>query len=181
MEELTNMIFKFFVDYGWQMGVCAVGGIFVLGFFKMLGIFDGIKMIQLKKFLYIALSGILSTGACVLYLCITHTFTWLTLAAIVIPVFALNQTVYQLYEDLGIRAVWKKVLEVIASKFSKLFIGVKNKIILALGPVGLRKLAEKLENGNKQEANQIIINAKQKETSKNTTRSLYDKFKINRK
>ena len=185
MEELSNMIIKFFTDYGWQMGVCVIGGIFVLGLFKAIGIFDGIKNAQIKKALYISLSVILSAGACALYLYITHSFDWVAFGTITVPVFALNQTVYQLYEDLGIRAVWKKLLNWISGSIGKLFIGIKNKTILNLGSAGLRKLADKLDNKQTVEAKQIVEKAsetvvKTEAKANDKNRNLYNNFSMKR-
>ena len=179
MEELSNMIIKFFTDYGWQLGICVLGGIFVLGLLKMFGVFDWIKNAQVKKFIYIALSVIFSVGACAIYLYITNSFDWMALGTISIPVFALNQTVYQLYENLGIRTLWKKLLNAIANGFGKMFVGIKSKLIISLGSNGLRKLADKIDEQKDNEAKQLVENAAQN-TNANSNRNLYNKFNMHR-
>lgn len=156
MEELSTMIFNFFTNYGWQLGVCALGGIFLLGMLKMFGAFKWIKNADLKKFVYIFTSVILSMCACVIYLYCTNTFNWTTLLAIFIPVFTLNQAVYQLYETTGVRKVWKKLLNIIANGFGKLFNGVKNKMVESLGAEALRQIANKLDAEQKQPEQPVI-------------------------
>ena len=115
MEELGNMIIKFFVDYGWQVSVCAVSGIFVLGVLKLIGVFDKISNTNVKKFLYVACAFIFSAGACAAYLYIIKSFTWITFATITAPVFAINQTAYALYESMGVRQLWHKFLNTIGT------------------------------------------------------------------
>lgn len=176
MEELSEMIIKFFTDYGWQLGICVLGGIFVLGIFKMIGIFDKISNAQVKKFLYISISAILSVGTCAIYLYITDSFSLTTMATISIPVFALNQTVYQLYENLGIRTLWKKLLNAIADGFSSLFVGINNKLIKSLGSDGLRKLADKID----EEDSKTVNETKTESTSEKSNRNLYTKFNMKR-
>lgn len=176
MEELSNMIIKFFTDYGWQLGICVVGGIFVLGLLKMVGLFDLIKNAQLKKFLYVSISVVLSAGACAIYLYITKSFDWKVLGTITVPVFALNQTTYQLYEDLGVRTLWKKFLNMLANILGKLFVGIKSKIILSLGSEGLRKLANEIDADETKSAKETIEQAQKS----GSNRDLYNKFNMKR-
>lgn len=109
MEELTNMLINFVVNYGWQLAVCAVAGIFVLGFAKTLNVFDKISNVQLKKFLYILCAVITSVGASAVYLVIIKQFSWVFLASVTSATFALNQVIYALYENFGVRAVLQSI------------------------------------------------------------------------
>lgn len=105
MEELTDMLINFVVKYGWQLAVCAAAGIFVLGFAKTIKIFDKISNAQVKKFLYIICAVITSVGASAVYLVIIGQFSWVFLASVTSATFALNQVIYSLYENFGIRSV----------------------------------------------------------------------------
>ena len=127
MENLYMDIIKFFTQFGWQMTVLAVSGIFLLGVLKMSGAFSKVKIyvkdkngtkvisekntIQFKKFLYMFISVLLSVAACSVYLYIRKEINIVFIATLTIPVFGLNQIAYGIYENLGVRTVWKMLLD----------------------------------------------------------------------
>lgn len=145
MDELTNMIINFFSQYGWQLGVCALSGIFILGCLKCTGIFNKLENSQLKKTLYIISSVLLSMCACLVYMRINNSFSWKGLAMIGSAIFGLNQVAYQLYETTGVRLIWKKLLSFMGENFKKLFESVKNGVFASFGSTALRALADKVE------------------------------------
>ena len=126
MEELYMAIVKFFSAYGWQMTVLTISGIFLLGVLKSLKAFDWIRIYafvgeektlqvdktkQVKKIVYTVISAGLSVAACCVYLTIINTeLTATFILTISGTVWSLNTIVYMLYENLGVRAVWKAFL-----------------------------------------------------------------------
>lgn len=138
MEELYMNMIKFFSAYGWQMTVLAVSGIFLLGVLKSVKAFDWIRIYavegeektlqvdktkQVKKIVYTFISAGLSVAACCVYLTIINTELTATLILTISgTVWSLNTIAYMLYENLGVRAVWKAFL----AKIYDLFILIKN-------------------------------------------------------
>ena len=163
MEELTTMIINFFSQYGWQLGVCALSGIFILGCIKCTKVFDKIENVQVKKALYLVSSVLLSVIACAIYLKITNGFTWKALGLVGASIFGLNQVAYQLYETSGVRALWKKLLNFMGDSFTKLFGNIKNSVFTSFGSKALRELADKVEveEHNKEIKAQAKIEAKE--------------------
>ncbi|NCA93078.1 hypothetical protein EOM82_07580 [bacterium] len=131
MEELYMGIIKFFSAYGWQMTVLAVSGIFLLGVLKSVKAFDWIRIYavvgeektlqvdktkQVKKIVYTFISAGLSVSACCVYLTIINTGLSATLILTISgTVWSLNTIAYMLYENLGVRAVWKAFLAKISA------------------------------------------------------------------
>ena len=146
MDEITTMIIDFIVKYGWQLGVCAIAGIFLLGAIKCTGLFDKIANTQLRKFSYIAISFILSCGASAIYLVITKTFNWAGFGVISGAILMLNQAVYQIYEDLGIRAVWQALL----NKIKFLCSGKNKKIAMVIDNLSIDDMVKILEQKRQQ-------------------------------
>ena len=126
MEELYMAIINFFSAYGWQMTVLALSGIFLLGVLKSVKAFDWIRIYavegeektlqvdktkQVKKIVYTFISAGLSVAACCVYLTIINTELTATLILTISgTVWSLNTFAYMLYENLGVRAVWKAFL-----------------------------------------------------------------------
>lgn len=138
MEELYMNMIKFFSAYGWQMTVLAVSGIFLLGVLKSVKAFEWIRIYavvgeektlqvdktkQVKKIVYTFISASLSVAACCVYLTIINTALTATLILTISgTVWSLNTIAYMLYENLGVRAVWRALL----AKIYALFILIKN-------------------------------------------------------
>jgi hypothetical protein len=126
MEELYMAIIKFFSAYGWQMTVLAVSGIFLLGVLKSVKAFDWIRIYavvgeektlqvdktkQVKKIVYTFISAGLSVVACCVYLTIINTkLTAKLIFTLSGTIWSMNTITYMLYENLGVRAVWKAFL-----------------------------------------------------------------------
>lgn len=126
MEELYMAIINFFSAYGWQMTVLALSGIFILGVLKSFKAFDWIRIYavvgeektlqvdktkQLKKIVYTFISAGLSVAACCVYLTIINTELTATLILTISgTIWSMNIITYMLYENLGVRAVWKAFL-----------------------------------------------------------------------
>lgn len=175
MDELTTMIINFFSQYGWQLGVCALSGIFILGCIKCTKVFDKIENSQIKKALYLVSSVLLSLVACAIYLKITNGFTWRALGLVGASIFGLNQVAYQLYETSGVRALWKKLLNFMGDSFTKLFGNVKSAIFTSFGSKALRELADKVEveEHNKELKAQEKLEAKEKSQKEKEAKKLY--------
>lgn len=126
MEELYMAIIKLFSAYGWQMTVLAVSGIFLLGVLKSVKAFDWIRIYavvgeekilqvaktkQVKKIVYTFISAGISVAACCVYLAIINTKLTATLILTLSgTIWSMNTLTYMLYENLGVRAVWKAFL-----------------------------------------------------------------------
>ena len=75
MEELYEMVVRFFTTYGWQLGLIALSGILLLGVLKSLGLFNKIASTK-RKYVYVAVSVGLSITGCAIYLVIIGSFNW---------------------------------------------------------------------------------------------------------
>lgn len=175
MEELTTMIISFFSKFGWQLGVCALSGIFILGCIKCTKVFDKIENAQVKKALYLVSSVLLSLVACAIYLKITNGFTWQALGLVGASIFGLNQVAYQVYETSGVRALWKKLLNFMGDNFLKLFESVKSAVFTSFGSTALRALADKveIEEHNKEVKNKAKLEAKENAKKEKEAKKLY--------
>lgn len=105
----TEMIIKFFEKYGIIMTILATSGIFFVGFLKSLGIFSKLNN-KIKKYVYFILASIASIISCTIYLCMTNQFEWIDWGVGIACVISYTLTVYSLYENLGIRALLKKII-----------------------------------------------------------------------
>ena len=114
-----NVIIDFFKTFGWQLFLLALSGIVILGALKWFGCFKKIKK-DYKKYVYFGLSCAFSLIACTIYLVATHNFNWASYLALCVAVIGLTIVVYALYEHIGLRALWKKVLNLIAKAFKLL-------------------------------------------------------------
>ena len=155
MEELYMAIIKFFSAYGWQMTVLAVSGIFLLGVLKSVKAFDWIRIYageektlqvdktkQVKKIVYTFISAGLSVAACCVYLTITNTELTATLILTISgTVWSLNTIAYMLYENLGVRAVWKSFLNWAKNFILSTTAQIKEKIAAAKARIAAEKAA----------------------------------------
>lgn len=104
-----EMIGDFFKNYGWQLTLLALSGIVVLGFLKWIGVFNKVKA-ESKKYVYYALSCIFSIIACTIYILVTHTFAWASYGILCGAVVGLTGAVYTIYENTGLRKLWKIIV-----------------------------------------------------------------------
>ena len=157
MEELCMAIIKFFSAYGWQMTALAVSGIFLLGVLKSFKAFDWIKIYstvdgaktldetktkQLKKVVYTVISAGLSVSACCVYLAIINTELTATLILTISgTVWGLNTIAYMLYENLGVRSVWKAFLNWAKGLILSTTAQIKEKIAAEKARIAAKKAA----------------------------------------
>lgn len=105
MEE---MILQFITTYGWQLALIACSGILVLGILKFFNVFKKVNKDK-RKYLYAGISSALSILASGIYLWITGLFTWSGFGIISGAIYTLNQAIYAVYENYGIRALLRKM------------------------------------------------------------------------
>ena len=157
MEELYMNMIKFFSAYGWQMTVLAVSGIFLLGVLKSVKAFDWIKIYstvdgaktlnepktkQLKKVVYTVISAGLSVAACCVYLTIINTELTATLILTISgTIWSMNIITYMLYENLGVRAVWKAFLNWAKGLILSITATIKEKIAAEKARIAAEKAA----------------------------------------
>lgn len=157
MEELYMAIINFFSAYGWQMTVLALSGIFLLGVLKSVKAFDWIRIYavegeekilqvdktkQVKKIVYTFISAGLSIAACCVYLTIINTELTATLILTISgTVWSLNTFAYMLYENLGVRAVWKAFLNWAKNLILSTTATIKEKIATEKARIAAKKAA----------------------------------------
>lgn len=105
MEE---MILQFITTYGWKLALIACSGIFVLGILKFFKVFEKINK-EKRKYLYAGVSAGISIIASAIYLVIIGSFNWAGFGVIAGAIYGINQAIYALYENLGVRAVLRKL------------------------------------------------------------------------
>lgn len=120
-----KMIGDFFKNYGWQLTLLALSGIVVLGFLKWVGVFNKLKD-ESKKYVYYALSCVFSIIACTIYILVTKSFAWASYGILCGAVVGLTGAVYTIYENTGLRKLWKIV---VLDNIAKLFALINNAII----------------------------------------------------
>ena len=105
---MKEMIINFITMYGWQLALIACGGIFVLGVLKFFDVFKKISKDK-RKYLYAGISSLLSIIGSAIYLIATGGFEWASFGVISGAIYGLNQTIYALYENTGVRAVLREL------------------------------------------------------------------------
>lgn len=113
--EWYDMIIKFFSEYGMWLTIIAGSGIILLGILKAFNVFRRVDKSK-RKYLYTAISAGLSILAAGLYLHFTSGIVWTAFGVLAGSIYAVNQVMYSLYENLGIRAVWTGFWRMIKNK-----------------------------------------------------------------
>lgn len=108
MEEM--MIFL--QTYGWQLALIALLGIFILGVLKYSNAFEKVEK-EKRKPIYFAISVGFSIIATVVYLLIINQFEINYMIAVATAIYALNQTMYTVYENTKLRDLLCKLLDFI--------------------------------------------------------------------
>ena len=103
MEE---MIINFAIAYGWELLLTAFSGIFLLGVLKFFKVFDKIPK-EKRKYAYGAISSCLSIMASAIYLIIVGGFEIASFVVIAGAIYGLNQTMYSIYENSGLREAFR--------------------------------------------------------------------------
>lgn len=155
-----KMIGEFFKNYGWQLTLLALSGILVLGFLKWVGVFNKLKDTS-KKYVYYALSCVLSIIACTIYILVTKSFDWASYGILCGAVVGLTGAVYTIYENTGLRKLWKII---VLDNIARLFKLLTSAIVTGtLTKERLKKLAIDLGS---QTLNELSAEAKTIEESK---------------
>lgn len=105
----SDMLIKFFENYGWIMTVLATSGIIFVGFLKSCGAFKKINAAY-KKYVYFGVSCVISILACTIYLCATKQFEWASWGVTIACIIGFTLTLYGVYENTGLRDLLKKVI-----------------------------------------------------------------------
>ena len=105
MEE---MIIQFVSTYGWKLALIACSGIFVLGILKFFKIFDKINK-ENRKYVYAGVSSGLSISASAIYLIVVGGFSMVCFSVVAGAIYALNQSIYAVYENSGFRTLLRKL------------------------------------------------------------------------
>lgn len=114
MEELVI----FLTTYGWQLALIALIGVVLLGVLKYANLFSKLTKEQ-RKLVYFAISAGFSIAAAGVYLAIVGSFTVDYFAAVATAIYALNQTMYAVYDTTPLHTLLSKVLDALASFASK--------------------------------------------------------------
>ena len=160
MSNTTEMILHFFKEFGWQLTVLATSGIVFLGLLKAFGVFKKIKS-SYKKYIYYALSTVLSILACTAYIFITDVFEWRTYLILIAGIIGYTSAIYTLYENTGIRDLLKKFLY---EPIKKLLTKIWNAILQ--GTLKKETVIKMASDMGVDVANQIIHTAIEKEAEK---------------
>ena len=111
MEE-----FIIFVNtFGWQLALIALVGIILLGVLKYANVFSKIEK-ENRKPIYLVISVSFSLIASAVYLLIVKSFEINYFITISVAVYALNQTMYAVYETTKLKDLIAKILGIIKEK-----------------------------------------------------------------
>lgn len=113
MEEM--MIFL--QTYGWQLALIALIGVIILGILKYANAFRKVKE-ENRKPIYFAISMGFSLIATIVYLLIIKQFDFSYVITVTMAIYALNQTMYAIYETTTLRDLVGKILEFIKNKIA---------------------------------------------------------------
>ena len=114
MEEM----FLFLESYGWQLALIALVGIVILGVLKYANAFKKVKE-ENRKPIYFAISVGFSLIATVVYLLIIGQFDVNHVIAVTMAIYALNQTMYSIYETTKLKDLVCKLLGFIKTKIEQ--------------------------------------------------------------
>lgn len=105
----SDMLIRFFENYGWIMTVLATSGIIIVGFLKACGVFNKISE-SYRKYVYFGVSCVISVVACTIYLCASKQFEWASWGITAACIIGFTLTLYGVYENTGLRDLLKKVI-----------------------------------------------------------------------
>ena len=105
----SDMLIRFFENYGWIMTVLATSGIIIVGFLKACGAFNKISE-SYRKYVYFGVSCVISVVACTIYLCASKQFEWASWGITAACIIGFTLTLYGVYENTGLRDLLKKVI-----------------------------------------------------------------------
>lgn len=160
----ASVIAGFFKTYGWQLSCLALTGMIVLGFLKWVGCFKKLPT-NCKKYVYYAISCALSIIACTVYVLINKAFDWVNWGILCGAVIVFCGAIYTIWENSGLRAVWKKV---VLDSISKLFGLITTSIVN--GTLTKEKISQEAVNLGSETLAQLYREAKALEDSKKETK-----------
>lgn len=105
----------FVASYGWQLALIALSGIIILGVLKYANVFSKIDK-ENRKPIYLAISVGFSVIASAIYLAVIKQFDITYFCAVAAAIFALNQTMYSIYENTKLRDLLHKIFGAIDAK-----------------------------------------------------------------
>lgn len=105
----------FVASYGWQLALIALAGIIILGVLKYANVFSKIDK-ENRKPIYLAISVGFSVIASAIYLAVIKQFDITYFCAVAAAIFALNQTMYSIYENTKLRDLLHKIFGAIDTK-----------------------------------------------------------------
>lgn len=105
----SDMLIRFFENYGWIMTVLATSGIIIVGFLKACGAFNKISE-SYRKYVYFGVSCVISVVACTIYLCASKQFEWASWGITAACIIGFTLTLYGVYENTGLRDLLKKLI-----------------------------------------------------------------------
>lgn len=114
MEQMT----MFLQTYGWQLALIAFVGIVILGVLKYANAFKKVKE-ENRKPIYFAISLGFSLIATVVYLLIIKQFEITYFITVATAIYALNQTMYSVYETTKLKDLVCKLLTFIKAKIAE--------------------------------------------------------------
>lgn len=106
MDELLT----FCATYGWQLALIALAGVIILGILKYADAFKKIDKDK-RKPIYLAISVGLSLIGTAVYLICLKQFNFTYFLAIAAAVYALNQTIYAVYETTTLKDLVNGLIE----------------------------------------------------------------------
>lgn len=115
---MKEMILQFISDYGWKLALIACSGIFVLGILKFFNVFNKVDKAK-RKYLYAGISSVLSIAASGIYLVCVGQFDIAGFGVIALAIYALNQSIYAVYETCGFRALLRQFGNIVISIVAK--------------------------------------------------------------
>ncbi len=110
---MEDMLWSFFLEHGWKLTLLALSGIPFLGILKRAHLFDGIQNNTKRKAIFEGISSAFSILVSLIYLLVVDRFEFGKFAILFVGILMLNQTAYALFENLGIRDVVNKGLDIV--------------------------------------------------------------------
>lgn len=135
MEE---MVYQFFLEHGWKLTLLSISGIFLLGVLKYFDVFKKLSENQ-KKVVYAIVSACFSIAVCGVYLVCVDRFSWTKFGLLSLGVFGVNQSVYTVYENYGIRTLVKRLGTLFAGFVAKKHVANTNENSEAIAENGKDK------------------------------------------
>lgn len=115
---MAEQLIEFFNTYGWALTGIALLSIVILGVLKYCNVFGRLDEVD-RHYIYLTISVGFSAIGTLIYLICKEAFDAATFAAIVGAIFALNQTMYNLFKITGIKELFRKILDKIVELFLK--------------------------------------------------------------